>query len=81
MARQAGKFPDGEWQRFYLAAMSETDLTKLAEKLHEAEAAIFERFRNLSADTDNQAELIALDDATLRLHVLKRETVCFPDWT
>jgi hypothetical protein len=81
MAQTAGDFPHGEWQRSYSAAMSETDLTKLAEKLHEAEAAIFERFQKLNGEVDNQAELIALDDAIVGLHVLKRETLRFPDWT
>lgn len=81
MAQTTEKFPHGEWQRLYLAAMTEIDKARLAEKLYNAESAIFERLQKLTAKPETEAERVAIDDAIHGLQVLKRETLNFPDWT
>jgi hypothetical protein len=70
-----------DWQTLYLAAMMETDNTKLFPKLNEAEAAIFNRLQALSTAKNCQEERTALDDAIRSLRVLKRDQLGFPDWT
>jgi hypothetical protein len=70
-----------DWQTLYLAAMMETDNTKLFPKLNEAEAAIFNRLQALSTAKNCQEERTALEDAIRGLRVLKRDQLGFPDWT
>ena len=81
MARRAENFPHSEWQRLYLDALTETDKTKLAEKLYEAEFAIFDRLQKMSTNPDSEAEKAALADAIRGLRVLQQERLLFPDWT
>lgn len=53
---------------------------KLAERLHAAEAAIFERLQKLSINTAPEGERVALDEAIRRLHMLKREKLRSPQF-
>jgi hypothetical protein len=69
-----------DWQTLYIAAMTEADKTKIPARLHEAEAAIFDRLQALSG-VKNCDEQTALDDAIRGLRILKRERLNFPDWT
>jgi len=60
--------------------MTETDKTRIPQKLNDAEAAIFDRLQALSSEK-NCEERTALDDAIRGLRVLKRERLDFPEWT
>ena len=70
-----------DWQTLYLAAMMESEDTKLFAKMSEAEAAIFNRLQALSTADNCSEERAALDDAIRGLLILKREQLKFPDWT
>jgi len=74
------KYPD--WQPEYLAAVMEADVARLTEKVHLAEAAIFNRHLLLASGdgTDNAEELQALADAIKELRVLKTTKLDHPDW-
>ena len=69
-----------DWQRLYIAAMTETDGTKIPVRLYDAEPAIFVRLQMLST-AKNCEERTALDEAIRGLRDLKREELNFPDWT
>ena len=60
------------WQTLYIGVMTETDKTRIPQKLNDAEAAIFDRLQALSSEK-NCEERTALDDAIRGLRVLKRE--------
>lgn len=62
------------WQRFYEAAILETDRTRLPQLLRSAQAAIDARVEQLRADQqDHAAERQAIADALAGLRVLKGE--------
>jgi len=69
-----------DWQTLYIAAMAEADRVNLPARVHEAEAAIFNRLQALSS-VKSCEERTALDDAIRGLRILKRERLNFPDWT
>ncbi len=69
-----------EWQRPYQAAVLEVDSKKLAERVAEAEAAIFKRLQQLTKSQDGQDERQLIEGAICALRVLKRETQKYPDW-
>ncbi len=64
-----------EWQRLYQAALLEVDPKRLADRVAEAEAAIFGRLQQLSEiseSQDRQAERHAIHGAMYALKILKR---------
>ena len=75
----------GFWQSEVQAAVNESDNQKLLERVHAAEVAIFNRLQELAKDTkpafSHRAEREALDKATEKLRVIKRDRLGFPDWT
>jgi hypothetical protein len=69
-----------EWQLEYQDVLLEHDPKKLAERVAEAEAAIFKRLQTLSEGQDGQAERRAIRDAAHALGAIKRDSLGFPDW-
>jgi hypothetical protein len=69
-----------EWSLKYGEALLEADPKKLAERVAEAETAIFGRLQQLSRAQDGHAEREAIEDAIRALRVIKRERLDFPDW-
>jgi hypothetical protein len=70
------------WQNEYQAALLEPDRTNLLERVHAAEASIFNRLQELTKNSEtqnHQAEKQAIADALQNLGVLKREKLGFPD--
>jgi len=59
------------WRDFYRAALFETDKTKLAERIAQAEQAIVDRGRQLFGMEMNGTEDEALEDALYALRALK----------
>lgn len=71
------------WQREYEASLHELDPRRLFERVHSAEAAIFNRLQELAQNpegADHRAERQAITDALSALRVLKRDKLNFPDW-
>jgi len=71
------------WQREYEASIHEDEPKKLLERIHLAEAAIFNRLQELAQNADNpqsKAERNAIADALSVLRILKRDKLQFPDW-
>jgi hypothetical protein len=72
------------WQREYEASLCEPDAAKLLERVHAAEAAIFNRLQELARTPDHlddRPERRAIADALNALQSLKRNRLNFPDWT
>jgi hypothetical protein len=69
-----------EWQLEYQDVLFESDTGKLAQRVAEAEAAIFKRLQALSESQGGQAERRAIEDAIRALGVIKRDSLNFPDW-
>jgi hypothetical protein len=78
MSDEQVKYP--HWQGLYEAAVSESRLPELPEKIHAAEQAIFERLQNLAHDSGYEAERQAIANALSVLRTLQREKLSFPDW-
>ena len=75
--------PFPAWQRQHKAALLELDPEKLRERVHAAEAAIFNRLQELAQSSDSpdhKAERQAIEAAFASLRVLKRDNLGFPDW-
>jgi hypothetical protein len=71
------------WQREYQACLVEADPKKLTERMHTAEAAIFNRLQELAQDSnspDHKAERQAIEVALAHLRVLQKNNLGFPDW-
>ena len=71
------------WQSEYEASLSEPDPKKLLERVHAAETAIFKRLQQLaqsSESVDHTPEQRAIADALIKLRLLKRDKLNFPDW-
>jgi len=64
--------PPNPWQQVYHAALVETDPAKLHERIEQAANAIQEAMAiaQLNSDRDEQRRL---EDALLKLHLLRRE--------
>ena len=77
MSDEQIKYP--HWQGLYEAAVSESRLPELPEKIHAAEQAIFERLQKLPHDS-GQMERQAIADALSVLRTLQRDKLSFPDW-
>lgn len=73
-------FPQEAWQERYKAALFETDKSKAAERIFDAEQVIVARVRNLFHQPDNpSAERNALDAALYALSILKHYTCAQPN--
>ena len=60
------------WRSFYKAALFELDVTKLPQRIAEAERSLVARARELfQATDDNIEEEQAVDDAMYALHALR----------
>ena len=66
------KYPT--WQEPYRAAVTETNLTLLREKIADAEGAAMLRLMQLENSADSHPEVIALTDALTALKILE-ETI------
>ena len=64
------KFP---WQTSYLAAVLETDNSRLTERIRLAEEQITSRMSTVTTDERDEDERVAINDALRGLTVLKRE--------
>jgi hypothetical protein len=73
-------FPYPTWQREYQAALVETDGSRLLQRVHDAETAIFHRLQSLAKSSKDTAEGRVIADALNALRALKREKLGFPDW-
>jgi hypothetical protein len=69
-----------EWKTPYQGALLEADPKKLAERVAEAEVAIFKRLQQLNRSQDGHVEREAIEDAIRALRVIKRYRLNFPDW-
>jgi hypothetical protein len=69
-----------EWQLEYQDVLLETDSEQLAERVADAETAIFNRLQQLSESQDSQGERQAIQDAIRALRVIERDRLGFPDW-
>ena len=61
------------WEEIYMAALLETDGSRLQELLNVAAATLLDRLLVLTASRGNETEVGAVEDALGRLAVLKRE--------
>ena len=61
------------WEEIYMAALLETDSSRLRELLNVAVGTLLDRLLVLSASRGNEVEVGAVEDALGRLAVLKRE--------
>ena len=68
-SRVAGAFPS--WRDLYTAAIFETDQTKKAFRITEAERALVRRERKLFLTSGNERELNALNTALHELDALR----------
>jgi hypothetical protein len=61
------------WEEIYMAALLETDGTRLPELIKVAAGTLLERLLVLTANRGNESEVGAVEDALGSLAVLKRE--------
>ncbi len=61
------------WEEIYMAALLETDSSRLPELLNVAAGTLWDRLLLLTANRGNETEVGAVEDALGRLAVLKRE--------
>lgn len=61
------------WEEIYMAALLETDSSRLPELLNVAAGTLLDRLLVLTASRGNETEVGAVEDALGRLAVLKRE--------
>jgi hypothetical protein len=64
------KFP---WESSYLAAVLETNDSRLQERINFAEAQLMSRMSTITSDENDQGERVAIIDALHGLAMLKRE--------
>ena len=62
-----------EWQPQYKAALLEVNPINLAQRIQEAQAALFNRLRDLSRSSEQEREREAIENALGALQVLTRE--------
>lgn len=64
------------WQRFYEAAILETNRTRLPDLIKTAQAAIDARVRQMNGyDGNSESERTAIEDALMGLRLLREEVV------
>ena len=71
------------WEREYQACLVEADPKKHIERVHTAEAAIFNRLQELaqnSNNSDHKAERQAIEEALANVRALQKSNLGFPDW-
>jgi hypothetical protein len=61
-----------EWCRLYLAAISETDASKIPTRIQDAEVAMFSQIANLTENSDLNRERDAIANAFAILRALER---------
>jgi hypothetical protein len=61
------------WEDLYMAALLETDSSRLPELIKVAAGTLFDRLLVLTASRGNEGEVGAVEDALGSLAVLKRE--------
>jgi hypothetical protein len=61
------------WEEIYMAALLETDSTRLPELIKVAAGTLLDRLVVLTANRGNESEVGAVEDALGSLAVLKRE--------
>jgi hypothetical protein len=61
------------WEEIYMAALLETDSTRLPELIKVAAGTLLERLLVLTPSRENESEVGAVEDALGSLAVLKRE--------
>jgi hypothetical protein len=61
------------WEEIYMAALQETDNTRLPELIKLAAGTLLDRLLVLTASRGNESEVGAVEDALGSLAVLKRE--------
>ena len=61
------------WEEIYMAALMETDSSRLPELMNVAAGTLLDRLLVLTANRDNESEVAAVEDALGSLAVLKRE--------
>jgi hypothetical protein len=66
------------WEKYYQEAVNEPDLQKLRERVHTAEEAICERWRELAIADYSEPELRLIHEATEVLLKLKTEKLNWP---
>jgi hypothetical protein len=78
----AARFPS--WQSEVQAAVNETNPERMLDRVHAAEAAVFQRLQELaesaSKDVEHQVESDLLAKAAEALRLLKRDRLGFPGW-
>ncbi len=71
-------FKSGDWRQLYRAALSESDRTKLPQRIAEAERAVVLRARELfhgrGGESADSEETEALDNVMYALHVLQNNS-------
>jgi hypothetical protein len=65
--------PHFSWEELYMAALMETDSTRLPELIRVAAGTLLDRLLMLTASRGNESEVGAVEDALGSLAVLKRE--------
>jgi hypothetical protein len=78
MSEQELKY--AKWQAPLQEAIREFDREKLVEKIQKVETVVFERFQELSSDSDHHGERQAIADALSTIRVLKKDKLFYPDW-
>jgi len=76
---QIVRFKDAELRESYVAALLETDPSKLQEKISRFETAIFERLQRAS-NNGHDGELQNLHDAVHALRKLQVDKLNYPPW-
>ena len=61
------------WEKFYVAAILETDDQRLPERIRDADQAISTRIVALTQSEDHVAEILEIENALKGLRVLRRE--------
>lgn len=67
-----------EWLKAYEEAQLEADDSKLLDKVHNAETAIFMRQQAIAGNSNHHEERLAMDDAISGLRALQTERLHFP---
>jgi hypothetical protein len=67
------------WQNEYQAALLADDHEMLAERIEEAETAIYKRLQELSQNSDHHTERQVIEAALQSLRLLKKQGTGLPD--
>jgi hypothetical protein len=67
------------WRESYEKAIQESDSTKLADYVYEAEAGIFKRLQELASSSDHHEERAEIEGASADSPALKIHKLGWPD--